>query len=672
MLACEEGHADVASYLLHEGADALATDMFHCRTALHYAAAGGHAQCIRVLCSETTFVEVEGTKRLLRDVVTEDLQVRSAKFIDQRSTGGLTALHFAAVSGNLDSLLALLRAGAALMVKTNAEAFIGQEHLTSGSTPLHIAVLAGSIPLAHALLQAHAEMMTIVSLGRDERHRRRWEGHSRSDIRSVRNAARKLPYHLARDKHWTQMMHLLDPRISVDDALDAARDTDYGIGPKNLATICSLVFQNSLLQWLDQTETEIEAAEKEEISEGERKQGAVAGPVALSLSPFACALEAEQGDAAQQAQDAQMPAIGSNAHATPRAEDTAVSTNEGAASAVPTTTTAAPDALITASAPAIPALSMQSMGSLQNFLGMLCTRRPPAVDSDSPLQKQEATEQNCSSGPRLRSHQRSATLAYGDLSRLTPIEAPAPSPPPASPRFGISSPRTRKNRGMPRTRSTGNLTGRTGPLQLSFPASTTNLPVSSSDEDGACIQDQRQPQQGVGPMRRAFSTLREKLKTSDGSSAAAAAGVDTAQIVPAYATENDTDTLDNAATTTGGAAAAADGGDFTVHSFNGKECYSGIPSSEILYNTGTTTTQCGDASSSSSCCHEYQAAAGSSSRYDIECGVCLDACTQVAFAGCEHGLCIQCARNLTKQEKKPPTCPFCRRMIVGFLKVSPS
>jgi hypothetical protein len=51
---------------------------------------------------------------------------------------------------------------------------------------------------------------------------------------------------------------------------------------------------------------------------------------------------------------------------------------------------------------------------------------------------------------------------------------------------------------------------------------------------------------------------------------------------------------------------------------------------------------------------------------DIECGVCLEQKVEVAFSGCNHSLCIDCARNLTKQEKRPPSCPFCRKMIVGF------
>ena len=51
---------------------------------------------------------------------------------------------------------------------------------------------------------------------------------------------------------------------------------------------------------------------------------------------------------------------------------------------------------------------------------------------------------------------------------------------------------------------------------------------------------------------------------------------------------------------------------------------------------------------------------------DRECGVCLDTAVEVEFQGCRHELCISCARNLTLQDKKPPHCPFCRQLIVGF------
>lgn len=50
---------------------------------------------------------------------------------------------------------------------------------------------------------------------------------------------------------------------------------------------------------------------------------------------------------------------------------------------------------------------------------------------------------------------------------------------------------------------------------------------------------------------------------------------------------------------------------------------------------------------------------------EAECGVCLDHGVEVAFASCQHKLCISCARNLTAQARKPPHCPFCRKVRAG-------
>lgn len=101
MLACEHGHAGVAAFLLREGADPLATDFAHSRTCLHYAAVGGHADCLRLLCSDSALVAgPDGSSRPLRDVVVPDLQVQACRFIDQ--VGGCSgAWGQAALQGGL-------------------------------------------------------------------------------------------------------------------------------------------------------------------------------------------------------------------------------------------------------------------------------------------------------------------------------------------------------------------------------------------------------------------------------------------------------------------------------------------------------------------------------------------------------------------------------------------
>lgn len=78
MLACEHGHAAVAAYLLREGADPLASDFVHSRTCLHYAAVGGHADCLRLLCSDSAMVPSTDGARPLRDVIVSDVQVGAA------------------------------------------------------------------------------------------------------------------------------------------------------------------------------------------------------------------------------------------------------------------------------------------------------------------------------------------------------------------------------------------------------------------------------------------------------------------------------------------------------------------------------------------------------------------------------------------------------------------
>jgi ankyrin repeat protein len=260
MMACESGSMPIVKMLLDFGADPREYDQYTSRTCLHYACLAGKASIVDFLTGSSVTVDHDGSRLPLRECVMSDVQVGSSKYIDQRSFGGLTALHFAAVASSLECARILLQRGAAIMVKTDGDAFIGEDYLNPGSTPLHIAVLTNNISIAHTIISSHAAMMGegpsfMVGSGGGEngerRGRRAWEGSSRTDIRSVRNSHRKLPYHLARERRRREMMHLVDPRINADFALDQARDAHLGLGAMRLSSICSQAIQSSLLCWLD-------------------------------------------------------------------------------------------------------------------------------------------------------------------------------------------------------------------------------------------------------------------------------------------------------------------------------------------------------------------------------------------------------------------------------------
>lgn len=271
MMACESGSLPIVKMLLDFGADPRVFDHYTSRTCLHYACLAGNAGIVDFLTGSNVNVDHGGSRLPLRECVMPDIQVESSKYIDQRSFGGLTALHFAAVAGNLDCVRILLQRGAAIMVKTDGDAFIGDEYLNPGSTPLHIAVLTNNLSIAHTIIASHAVLMGegpsfIVGLGGrgsgERRGRRAWEGSSRTDIRSVRNSHRKLPYHLARERRRRDMMHLVDPRINAEFALDQARDAQLGLGAMRLSSICSQAIQSSLLHWLDAYEKNREEEER--------------------------------------------------------------------------------------------------------------------------------------------------------------------------------------------------------------------------------------------------------------------------------------------------------------------------------------------------------------------------------------------------------------------------
>lgn len=706
----ECSHADVVKLLLEEGADPLAVDAFHYRTALHYACMTGHAECVRILCSDSTTVTVNGSSYPLRDAVLEDMQVRTAKFLDQRSFGGLTALHYATVSGDLDTVMELLRAGASIMVKTDGEAYIGDDFLTPGSTPLHVAVLLRSVPMAHALIQAHSDMMlAIAGTSRDERRRRPWEGHSRTDIRSVRNTQRRLPYHLARDRGWTQLMQLVDPRIPADYALDAVRDMDQCRGPKRLATICSLVMQQSLLQWLDQYEKEAKerqetkrqrlstlkatdepkrsdehASKKLEDKRGHRRGWSIAsltglsgrgqepacttsmgessGPASTSCSRDDQELNQEEGSDGCTQSILTPFAVNYGEHDQLTSKDSASREVCSQDSLGGLNATSHSRLMSAASAPVTPrdifgssvgnegheahaGVGYQASGSLHTYVGMLSERRPlslsPPVNSYPVLTAHgsecqddrheieripEFLESNLSSqsrmsGPPLAPHgERSIQVVKGSPTRL-----------PRSYSLNILH-------SSSENREIAAATGRLGMREIDVVAGRSAAAEGTAD---AAVSHRTPPsqQQAVGGMMRALSQLRDRLRSVEPSESVA---IDAANV------EMDAPFLS---------------GD------DSRASHTDDPVSPTSCKCDAAHKCCTDSDSASLCGSSYLTD-GDGEMLDVECGVCLDRPIEVAFAGCSHALCVECARNLTKQEKKPPVCPFCRQMVVGFRRVS--
>lgn len=464
MIACDRGYEKIVELLLGAGADALCLDLYNYRTCLHYAAISGKTSCVDYLTRDDTTIEYQGRRLPLRECLVNDPQVKSAKFIDQRSFGGLTALHFAAVAGSLESAQILLRRGAAIMVKTDGDAFIGDEYLNPGSTPLHVAVLVSNVSIAHALLQAHAELMSAAGPSSGERGRRPWEGHSRTDIRSVRNSHRKMPYHLARERGRRNLMQLVDPRINIDFALDQVRDAQQGLGAKRLSSICALAVQKSLLQWLDNYE---------------------------------------------KSKDAQKQADSQLARQTSQGNTSVAKKNESE---------------ITRGGTSLHGRHITVDDSMFH-----------AWRQQNPLQDPE------------------------DSLGCQDDQAP---------------------RAMIRVHSENNMSLMKGPYRnlRDMAAKMKRLPASEESD--------------LSAMESSNDFTLAKSDSFEGFG-------------------KDVDSLDH-----------------------------------------------------SSCAHSDDQCCTAS--YSRECGVCLDTTVEVRFQGCGHELCIECSRNLTLQEKKPPICPFCRQRIVGF------
>ena len=92
------------------------------------------------------------------------------RYIDSRAENGLTALHIAAVRGDLKIVKILLDAGASMMVRTVDMDMPSPHSVPNGSTPLHLAAQKGSVAIVQAMLQVMRSPLFVGSTREANHH----------------------------------------------------------------------------------------------------------------------------------------------------------------------------------------------------------------------------------------------------------------------------------------------------------------------------------------------------------------------------------------------------------------------------------------------------------------------------------------------------------------------
>ncbi|XP_042422404.1 probable E3 ubiquitin-protein ligase XBOS33 [Zingiber officinale] len=168
MQACRHGHWEVVQTLLIYRSIVTRTDYLNGRSALHFAAVGGHVRCIRLLVVDfipsapydMIAAEKDGTGSPGRALDQKYDRSALMKFINKPADGGITALHMTALNGYFDCVQLLLDLGANISVATfnygSSFNLIG-----AGSTPLHYAACGGNLKCCQILLARGASRLAL-------------------------------------------------------------------------------------------------------------------------------------------------------------------------------------------------------------------------------------------------------------------------------------------------------------------------------------------------------------------------------------------------------------------------------------------------------------------------------------------------------------------------------
>ncbi|KAH8938317.1 hypothetical protein BDL97_16G076400 [Sphagnum fallax] len=128
MLACKNGRSACIGPLLDNDANVLAVDRANGRTCLHYAAKGGHIECVCKILTAAETGPVANSWGFVR-------------YLNMRDVYGATALHLAALGGHTSVVKRLLECGAMVLATT----------ATNGHSPYGIALQHKNIACAALL-----------------------------------------------------------------------------------------------------------------------------------------------------------------------------------------------------------------------------------------------------------------------------------------------------------------------------------------------------------------------------------------------------------------------------------------------------------------------------------------------------------------------------------------
>lgn len=160
MLACRRGHWEVVLALLVFRSSVTRAEYLSGKTALHYAASGGHIRCIRLLATDfvpstlygAPVASIGSFKESCRISTPPDsaLDINAlSRFVNKVADGGVTALHLAASNGHSECLELLLDLRANVSAVTYPYGS-SMKMIGAGSTPLHFAASGGNLKCCEA------------------------------------------------------------------------------------------------------------------------------------------------------------------------------------------------------------------------------------------------------------------------------------------------------------------------------------------------------------------------------------------------------------------------------------------------------------------------------------------------------------------------------------------